>query len=473
MTVWVFAWFWQSIALTATIGVLLKVKRINASTRYLVWWGVLCAVLWLGYTSSPYRGIDPIAVSVRGADSDGADFAQEPYLHITEASPLLISMFLGVWVAIALVKLIRLVPSLHAVYALRDRCHAFPYRIEPRLPLWLEARDRGRRAELMLCDAIPGATVLGFQRPSIALPPGLVEALSVEELDQIILHEHAHVQRYDDWASLAQELVQAALWIHPAVALIGRSLNRERELACDERVVATTGLPKAYARCLTRAAEVRNRIRVEPLLVPALFARPHHLVRRVNRLLAIKGKTRCSVSPLIASAAACVIAGLSIQLSAVRLVGERNEIVLPSLARAVTLPDEPDVPPANHATSPGREAFAEPRRVLPAAGRRARTTRTATSSRPIADDQKDASVLAPSAQMASVDQPDSPGAPVDVLSARSFDAVYRAGNASSDAPSVWRSAATPGVEIANAARKTGVGIASLFGRAGVSLARSF
>ena len=233
------------------------------------------------------------------------EFAPEPYLLVTEPSSFFVSIFLGVWAAIAAIRLIRLLPSLHAVYALRDRCRPLPADIESRLPLWLEAQTRGRRTELMICDAVPGPTVLGFQRPFIAIPSSLFEALTVEELDQIILHELAHVQRRDDWARLAQGLLEAALWIHPAVAFISRALNRERETACDEFVVARTGLPKVYARCLTRAAEVRSRIRIEPVLVPALFGGQHDLVRRVDRLLAVKGRTRGKVS-LVAAATAGV-----------------------------------------------------------------------------------------------------------------------------------------------------------------------
>ena len=469
MTVWLLTWFWQGLTVTLAIGILLKAKRINASTRYLVWWGALLAVLWLGYASSPYLA-DPIPVPVPGSDPNGTEFAQEPYLLVTEASPLLVSMFLGVWAAIALVKLIRLLPSLHAVYALRDRCRAFPDGIESRLPLWLEANSRGRRAELMVCDAVPGATVLGFQRPSIALSSSLVDALSVEELDQIILHEQAHVQRYDDWARLAQGLLQAALWIHPAVTLIGRSLNREREMACDERVVARTGLPKAFARCLTRAAEVRSRTRVGPMLVPALFGRPHHLVRRVNRLLAVKGSTRCDVSRLAATAAACVIAGLSSQLRAVPLVGERVTSTLPR----VESPSVRNVFVAADSTEDRAVALVQLQsRPVPQPARR-------TNARREPDERHEP--YEPD-ELHEPDEPDEPAEPGELhhspnpsaLASRTISGAYESPDAPQtfDQPRVWRSAAIPGVEIANAARKTGVGIAGMVSRAGVSLARSF
>jgi beta-lactamase regulating signal transducer with metallopeptidase domain len=469
MTVWLLTWLWQGTVLWLIAATLLKAKRLNASTRYVVWWGALLAVLWLGYVSSPYRFVEPIPVPVpvQGADPNGPEFAREAYLQVTEASPLVVSILLGVWAAVALMKLVRLVPTLHAVYALRDRSRAFPAHVESQLPLWLEARTNGRRAELMVCDEVPGATVLGFQRPAIAVPTSLIETLTVDEIDQIVLHEHAHVQRRDDWARLAQGLLQAVLWIHPAVALIGRALNHECEMACDERVVARTGLPKAYARCLTRAAEVRMRTRVGPMLLPALFGRPHHLVRRVDRLLAVKGRTRCKVSPLAATAAACAIVAVSVQLNALPLIGQQIEIVLPQVA---------SVGPPWRAIAESRSPMAAPGATYaitsPIASTVAPASQTATVDKPpfaqIA--MADKPTFAPTLHIATVDEP------IETLSARSITPEYTNPDAhpsSSDEPSRWRAAAAPGVEIASAARKTGVGIASAFSRAGVSLARSF
>ena len=327
MTVWLLTWLWEGVALTLAVACVSKAGRINAATRHLIWWSALGAIIWLGYMSSPFSGLPPIDLPV---GSNGT-VAPETYLTVTEASPLFVSIFLGIWAAIALMKLLRLLPSLHAVYALRDRCRPFPASVEAQLPLWLEARVRGRRTELRICDAVPGATVLGFQRPWIALPSSLVEALTADELDQIILHEHAHAQRRDDWARLGQALAQAVLWIHPAVAFVGRALNREREMACDEWVVARTGLPKAYARCLTRAAEVRGRMRVKPLLVPALLGAQHDLVRRVNRLLAVKGRTRRHVSLTAVTVTACAMVVVSSRLNAVPLIGGHVDMALPQV----------------------------------------------------------------------------------------------------------------------------------------------
>ena len=248
-----------------------------------------------GGPASPYPV--PTAVLSSGADP----------IYIPSAPDVLVNIFVGIWAAIALVSLLRVLPGLRAVYAVRDRCRPFPPDIESRLPLWLEAKACGRRTALMICDEVPGATVLGFHRPCIAIPSSLVEALTLDELDQVILHEHAHVQRRDDWARLAQTLLLSVLWIHPAALFVSRALNREREMACDEWVVARTGLPKAYARCLAHAAEARVRMRGGPTLVPALIGSRHELLRRVDRVLAINGKARRRVSIAGAATAACAM----------------------------------------------------------------------------------------------------------------------------------------------------------------------
>jgi len=461
MTVWLLSWLWEGIALTTAVAMLLKVSRLNAATRHVIWWGVLAAVAWLGFIASPYGGLTP--VPVRGSDPNGMSFAAEPLFYVPSMSAYLVSILLGIWAAIALVKLVRLIPALHAVYSARDRCRAFPGHLESQLPLWLETNEEGRRAELKICDAVPGATVLGFQRPCVALPASLVAVLTPDELDQILLHEHAHVRRWDDWARLVQAAMQAVLWIHPAVAYIGRAIDREREMACDEWVVARTGLPKAYARCLARAAELRARINVEPLLIPTLFSRQHDLVYRIERLLAVKGRTRRHVSRFAITTATVTIAVMSGHLHAVPLVGEYVEMVLPHVPPVVRIAESVVPAPAPSdgvdVTEPGRSANLQQ-----------------------VQSRESVEVAKPHDAFERYEpyepyQPSEPAhAPVAVIDARQFIGAYTRREEApvrSEQTLRWSAAAAPGVGIARAARKTSVGLAGAFTRAGVSVAKSF
>jgi len=474
MTAWLLTWLWQGSALGAGVAVALRCPpRWNAATRHFIWCGALAAVAWLGWASLPHRA--PAALS-SGIDP----------IYIPSAPDFLINLFVGIWAAIALLSLGRVLPALRAIFAVRDRCRPFPPNIESRLPLWLEAKASGRSATLMICDEVPGATVLGFHRPCIAIPSALVEALTIDQLDQVILHEHAHVQRRDDWARLAQTLLLSVLWIHPAALFVSRALNREREMACDEWVVARTGSPKAYARCLAHAAEVRARMRGGPTLVPALIGRRHDLLRRVDRVLAINGRARRSVSLSGATTAACAMVMMSAQLQTTRGFSEIVEIVFPQVRNAsvwtagealgatdglllVLAGSHPSslslggssstrYPPAGHPKAAAALGAPAPRSGR---GRFA----------PIAPDAAPIAPVAPIAPTAPV-TPIAPG-----LSARVFPGTYSLTGAPVDASTErsnqWRVIATPGVEIAASAKKISIGVASVFSRAGVSLARSF
>ena len=475
MTAWLMTWLWQGSALAAGVAVALRcTPGLNAATRHLIWCGALIGLAWLGWGSSPA----PIAAAAAHV---------EPVFYVPTAPPVLISTIVGIWMSVALIGLVRLLPSLRAVFALRDSCVPFPVDTESRLPLWLEAKQKGRRTELMICDELAGATVLGLQRPCIALPRALLEALTIGELDQVILHEHAHVQRRDDWLRLVQTLLLSALWVHPAALFVSRALNREREMACDEWVVARTGSPKAYARCLARAAEVRGRMKTQSALAPALFGTRHDLLRRVDRLLKLKGQARRNVSFAGAIAAALALVASSVHLQGLRFA-EIADVVLPGIARPIMVVyDEAAI------------ALAE----LPAdvESRLNRGGLSATAPRITYDARSEANApvapIAPVAPAASAftatpfppsrealrrtsrrDEPIAPVAPIaPIAPSVAFTGVYPLPHApvasSADAPIRWSALGTPGVEIASAAKKTSVGVANVFSRAGVSLARSF
>jgi beta-lactamase regulating signal transducer with metallopeptidase domain len=384
----------------------------------------------------------------------------------------LLSIFVGVWLAMALALLVRVVGGVHAVFQLRDQCRDFPLDEESQLPLWLEARARrgARPTRLMLCDAVRGATVLGFQRPCIAVPPSLLKALTGDELDQVVLHEYAHVQRWDDWTRLAQAVIQAALWIHPAAAIVGRRLDLEREIACDEWVVSRTGLPKLYARCLTRAAEVRGRIGLQPLLGPALFARKRHLVLRVERLLAVKGRTRRHVSVIGAFVGMCVLAMVTLQLHAIPLV--REIVEMPALALQAEGPKSVTSYPVVSGfsrTNPvpigpvSVRAANDPDITLP-------NGRTPEPPNPRTYEPPNPRTHEPTSLRTDELSNRSPEVP-----ARSFVGRYEGTQQSitPQDPSPWKVPVAIGVEIGETARTGSVTIANTFARAGMSLARRF
>ena len=125
----------------------------------------------------------------------------------------------------------------------------------------------------------------GFVRRAIVFPHSVLDSLTPEEFEQVLCHEMAHLGRWDDWTQLAHAIAQAILFFNPAIYWIGRRLKIEREMACDDWVVSTTGEARPYAACLTHLHEVTRRARAPQLAPGATSGKQWQIVARVEALL--------------------------------------------------------------------------------------------------------------------------------------------------------------------------------------------
>ena len=94
--------------------------------------------------------------------------------------------------------------------------------------------------------------------PLVLLPDGLDLYLDSEQFVDVLYHELMHIRRLDFFWNTVGELVSCLMFFHPAIWLALSKLSRERELACDEAVMALRrGRRPDYALCLTRLARRR------------------------------------------------------------------------------------------------------------------------------------------------------------------------------------------------------------------------
>ncbi|MCH7879481.1 MAG: M56 family metallopeptidase, partial [candidate division Zixibacteria bacterium] len=188
------------------------------------------------------------------------------------------------------------------------------------LPLWMEERFRSlaaacgvkRKVRFLSSDKVGMPLATGLFKPAIIFPRALEGSLSESELDQIALHELAHLKRFDDFSVLFQRLAQALFFFHPAVLLISRRLDTERELACDDAVVRFTGITTGYASCLTHLAELTLAPRHVSMAAGAFLTRKR-LVRRVERILAGRLHLGAAASRAVVAGALLLLAGALMQ----------------------------------------------------------------------------------------------------------------------------------------------------------------
>ncbi len=142
-----------------------------------------------------------------------------------------------------------------------------------------------RQVGVVVCDRIAQPVLMGIVRPLILLPPAALTGWSPDELEMVLLHELAHVRRWDNLVNLLQRIVESVLFFHPAVWLVSRQVRRDREECCDAVVVAKTAKPQAYAELLVAIAASGSG---GPSLATASALADHPLTGRIRRILKLE-----------------------------------------------------------------------------------------------------------------------------------------------------------------------------------------
>lgn len=167
---------------------------------------------------------------------------------------------------------------------LRDRRPVRDVRLLERLEL-LRARMQLGGVVLTECEGIASPLVAG--RAEICLPSGCIAELDDPELDAVLAHELAHLERGDAIAFLLTGIVETVFWMQPLVHLVAARVRSSAELASDDRAVALTGDPLGLANALAQvaASALFGARRGRVLLLPTMARAGSTLTLRVRRLV--------------------------------------------------------------------------------------------------------------------------------------------------------------------------------------------
>lgn len=490
-------WLWQGCVVAIALALMLQLlDRTRARVRYGLCWVALFIVLALPLVPLLSMPMPPTAVPLTAA----GPLVSVPQVWWTSGAVLLTAWAL--WAGIGAIRLAR---AMLALRAAKRHSQVFPSMVERSLLHWTRTRHHGRRAALVVSDRVKAAAVLGGRSPLIAVAPALVRDLDTDELDRVVIHEWAHVQRRDDLANFLQITLRLAAGWHPAVWWIERRLQIEREVACDEMTVWITGSPKSYAACLVRLSSL-------PLSRHAALPAPGVLMSaglrgRVVRIVSRRDYASPVWSHGVATVAVVLLGFLSLALGGFQLV----EAAVPG--NAGLHESRADRASAGRADAPSRNAtdsdavqayaFAQPRAavhagpaVIPAATSAAPSSSGSLHAASQDHDPARAGRIEAAAQapVASTDIGDVPGheplaavespptppsqSPRSALSLRGALAFRGApdvppADVESPAGSPWSTAAVAGVAIGRGSKDAGVATAGFFNRFARRIAGSF
>jgi beta-lactamase regulating signal transducer with metallopeptidase domain len=140
----------------------------------------------------------------------------------------------------------------------------------------------GRVIRLLQTDRNVMPLTFGTLAPVVVLPASADE-WTEDRRRAVLLHELAHIARADCLIQRLTACACALYWPHPGVWYAARRLRAERELACDDRVIAAGAPARDYADHLL---EIAHAFRAAPAPATALgMARARQLERRLLAIL--------------------------------------------------------------------------------------------------------------------------------------------------------------------------------------------
>ncbi|HKW44556.1 MAG TPA: pentapeptide repeat-containing protein [Candidatus Eremiobacteraceae bacterium] len=359
---------WLGALLAGLLAVGLRfLKAVNAASRHAIWYAAIIAIAampavsfgWsVAHASASAPPTNAVAVS-KPLTSGGTRWVPRHMnpptaaVHATTATtaaapaispaaksfapalqPISISDVIIVVVAIlgagSLAGIVGILLSLARLLAVKRDSRPFDTADEVKLLRWSERPSDGRDVSLLVSQGVDVPAAVGFFHPAILVPASWPANLEADELDKIVMHEYSHLRRADDWTAFVQRVAERLFWFNPAMRYIASRANLEREIACDDWVVAEYTNATSYAECLWRIAQFAH-MPAARSLVPAALVTRAQIVERIEHLM----NSEHNALPRMRPAALLAIVPLAVALLVIGVV-RAPAITLPaaSVARA-------------------------------------------------------------------------------------------------------------------------------------------
>jgi TonB family protein len=174
-----------------------------------------------------------------------------------------------------------------------------------------------RPIQVAISSLVTGPVTLGILRRVLLLPPGFLSCVTEADLDAVLAHELAHMERRDFAKNLLYGFLSLPIAYHPVLWLTTARLAESREMVCDETAASSITGRDSYARALLRLASMLT----EPMPIRTLHAigifDANIFERRIMSLT--QKRIPLALPRRIALTASCIVLGLAACASALAL----------------------------------------------------------------------------------------------------------------------------------------------------------
>ncbi len=220
-----------------------------------------------------------------------------------------------IWAGAGLFLLIRLIVGIGAVWHISARGNNFSRAAEQCRSNW------NQRANVRLSNRITVPMVWGFLRPVILLPVD-ADQWQTERLHAVLLHELAHIKRWDWTMQMVTQITCAVYWFNPFVWFAAHRMRIEAEQACDDQVLNAGYQSTKYAQLLL---DITRNVKIAKVTARAAvaIARSSKIERRLRTVLA-ENLNRHPVKKVAAGIGLLIFIGFAVPMGTMRLTQAAN-----------------------------------------------------------------------------------------------------------------------------------------------------
>jgi TonB family protein len=179
---------------------------------------------------------------------------------------------------------------------------------------------------------LTGPVTVGVFRQMLLMPTGFFEKVAVSDLEALVAHEFAHIQRRDFLKNLAYGAITLPVSYHPVLWLTRARVAESRELVCDAIAAGAVKGRERYARSLLRLASML----ADQVVSAQMEAKTLHAIGIFDaniferRIMTLTQKcVEINRVRRIAGAVSCVVLGMATCASALAL---RMDVASPVVA---------------------------------------------------------------------------------------------------------------------------------------------
>jgi len=290
---------WQGLILAIVAGaVMILTKKARSATRYSLLATLVMGFLFVsGFTffrelRSPITKTSPIlfhATPIVDAAGTPAISIQDQPVRTNFTDQLVqyfnthASVVVVVWFIVFMARFVKLLSGL--VYAQRVRHYqtsAPPAEWQDRLATLVQRLKISRPVRLLESALIKVPVAVGWLKPVILVPVGMLAQLPADQVESIILHELAHIGRRDYLFNLAQNIVDTLFFFNPALLWVSSLIRTERENCCDDVAIRESRSRRRLVEALVSFHEYQQSARGWSL---GFAGEKNGLVKRVERIV--------------------------------------------------------------------------------------------------------------------------------------------------------------------------------------------